>query len=200
MTQKEMDKLTEHFNAYFHQDDCMVLHPVAMEPHIDALIYAPNEDYPFWKLVTMGASDIKMNAPKGALGNRNEYMMFIDPEVDMNDSETANWFFAQLMEVALFPYAHGSFITFGHSIEWACEEGEEMTGAYIEMPQIIENVGILRCKLGVLKTAVCLQVILLNRAEVDKLLEIGPEQFSNYLYPESGDCHFISERNRSSRF
>lgn len=48
-----------------------------MEPHIDALLYAPNEAYPFWKLVTAGASDYKMSAPRGALGKRNEYMMFM---------------------------------------------------------------------------------------------------------------------------
>ena len=31
------------------------------------------------------------------------------------------------------------------------------------------------------ETAVCLQVVLLNRAETDRLVEIDPEQFSNFL-------------------
>ena len=57
MNQREMDKLTQHFDTYFQQDDCMVLHPAVMEPHIDALLYKPNNKYPFWKLATMGASD-----------------------------------------------------------------------------------------------------------------------------------------------
>lgn len=48
-----------------------MLHSVVMEPHIDALLYAPNEAYPFWKPVTAGASDYKMSSPRGALGKRN---------------------------------------------------------------------------------------------------------------------------------
>lgn len=200
MNQKEMDTLTKHYDTYFRQSNCKVLHPVVMKPHIDALLYAPNEDYPFWKLVTMGASDYKMSAPKGALGNRNEYMMFIDKDENMDDPEVANWYFAQLMEVALYAKSFNCFITYGHSIEWPNEENEKMVGAFLEMPQVIEDVGILRCKLGMLKTAVCLQVVLLNRAEVDKLVEIGPEQFSYFLYPEDGSCHFICERKRSDKF
>lgn len=200
MNQKEMDTLIKHYDTYFKQDDCRVLHPVVMEPHIDALLYAPNEAYPFWKLVTAGASDYKMNAPKGALGNRNEYMMFIDASEDMDDQETANWYFAQLMEVALYPKSFNCFITYGHSIEWPAEDGEEMVGAYLEMPQVIDDVGVLRCKLGMLKAAVCLQVVLLNRAEVDRLVAIGPEQFSCFLYPDDGDRHFICERKRSDKF
>ena len=91
---------------------------------------------PFWKLVTAGASDYKMSAPRGALGTRNEYRMFIDASEDMDDQETA----------------------------------------------------------------VCLQVVLLNRAETDRLVEIDPEQFSNFLYPDDGDRRFICERKRRNKF
>ena len=34
MNQKEMDTLIKHYDTYFKQDDCRVLHPVVMEPHI----------------------------------------------------------------------------------------------------------------------------------------------------------------------
>lgn len=89
MNQKKMYALISHYDTYFKQDDCRLLHSVVMEPHIDALLYAPNEAYPFWKLVNAGASDYKMSAPRGALGKRNEYMMFIDASEDMDDQETA---------------------------------------------------------------------------------------------------------------
>ncbi len=200
MNQREMDKLTQHFDTHFHQSDCNVLHPISMEPHIDGLLYKPNEAYPYWKLVTMGASDYKMPAPKNALGNRNEYMMFIDPSEDLTDPKLANWYFGKLLEIAFYPISTKSFITYGHSVEWAPNDEEEMVGAYLEMPQIVEDVGILRCKLSPLKTVICLQVILLNREETKKLLEIGSEQFSYFLYPEEGDCHFLCERSRSDRF
>lgn len=136
MNQKKMYALISHYDTYFKQDDCRLLHSVVMEPHIDALLYAPNEAYPFWKLVTAGTSDYKMSAPRGVLGKRNEYMMFIDASEDMDDQETA----------------------------------------------------------------VCLQVVLLNRAETDRLVEIDPEQFSNFLYPDDGDRHFICERKRRDKF
>lgn len=200
MKQKEMDKLIEHFDTYFRQSDCVVLHPAVMEPHIDALLYRPNDAYPYWKLVTMGASDYKMPAPKYSLGNRNEYVMFIDPSEDMNNQEITNWYYNRLIGVARYPIATDSFITYGHSVEWEPCDEEEMVSAFLEMPQVIEDVGVLRCKTGPLKTVVCLQVVLLNREETERLLQIGPEQFSNFLYPDEGDNHFLCERVRSDKF
>jgi SUMO ligase MMS21 Smc5/6 complex component len=87
-------------------------------------------------------------------------------------------------------------------MEWKNDDpNDEMVGAFIEMPQIIEDVGILRCKMGLSKKVTCLQVVLLNRQEINHLLKIGPQAFSNYLYPENGDRgHFLSERDRSSKF
>ena len=200
MKQKEMGILMKHFDTYFRQSDCTVLHPGNMEPHIDALLYRPNDAYPYWKLVTMGASDYAMPAPKHALGNRNEYIMFIDPSEDMTDHAIAGWYFNKLLGIARYPIATKSFVTYGHSMEWAAEDGEEMVSAYLEMPRVIEDVGILRCKMGFLKTVICLQAVLLNRDETNKLLQIGSEQFRYFLYPDEGDAHFLCERSRSERF
>lgn len=200
MNLREMDKLTHHFDQYFQQTDSSVIHPIVMEPHIDALLYAPNEVYPYWKLVTMGASDFKMPGPKKPLGNRNEYIMFIDPNEDLDNKETMNWYFNKLLQVAQYPIQSNTFITYGHSVEWAPNDEEEMVGAFLELPQIVQDTGVLRCKLGLLKTAVCLQVVLLNRKEVQMLLDIGPQMFSECLYPEEGQPHFICERSRTSAF
>lgn len=202
MNVKEMDTVTAHFDKYFEQDDCIVLHPTAdMNPHIDALLYKPTEKYPFWKLVTMGASDYKMNAPKNALGNRNEYIMAISSDEDMSDPNIANWYYSMLLTVATYPVITGTFISYGHSMEWPVENAEEMVGAYIEFPQMIDNSEILRCKLGLFKTAVCLLVVLINNAEKKKLLNDGAESFSYYLFPEDEErCHFLSERTRSDKF
>ena len=76
-----------------------------------------------------------------------------------------------------------------------------MIAAFIEVPQIIGTTEILRCKLGLMKTVTCLQVVLLNKIELEKLMEIGPMAFSDYLYPEdSSDVHFLTERHRSEKF
>ena len=105
------------------------------------------------------------------------------------------------MEVALYPINEHCHISYGHSIEWPVDTDEEMQGAFIEMPQIIKDPNVLFCKLGLFKTITCLQIILLTRKEIDRLLEIGPEEFSNYLYPENDKpCHFICELHRTEKF
>lgn len=200
----EMDKLMAHCSYYFQQEEPMILHnPVMTEPHIDVLLYEPNEAYPFWKLVTMGASDFKVpDAPK-MLGNRNEYMMFVDAAENLTDQATVGWYYSQLMEIAYYPVTENSCLTYGHSLEWGEDEEVpgDMVGAFIEMPQILEDVGALHCKLGTFKRTTCLQAVLLTRAEIDWLLEIGPEAFSEYLYPEDGgEMHYLSERYRSEKF
>ena len=165
-----------------------------MNPHIDILKYEPTEEYHFWKLVTMGASDHKMNG-KNDLGNRNEYMLFVDADENFDDQDTLNWYRAQLLEVALTPVANNVFLSYGDSVKWTPEADEEMMGAFLEFPQIIEDPRILRCKLGLLKTAVCLQVTLLNESEMERLRAIGP------LYPETGGTwHYLSQRKRDDKF
>ena len=200
MNTNEMDKLMAHFSKYFSQGDPVILHPIVMDPHIDILKYEPTEKYNFWKLATMGTSDYKMNGKNG-LGNRNEYVMFIDADEKLDDQDTLDWYRTQLLEVALYPFANNSFLSYGHSVEWTPEKDEEMVGAFIEFPQIIEDPGVLRCKLGLFKTAICLQVTLLNKSEMEQLLAIGPQQFSEYLYPDTeGARHYISQRKRDEKF
>lgn len=199
-----MDKLMAHCSHYFKQGEPRVIHnPALTDPHIDVLLYEPCEAYPFWKMVTMGASDFKMpDAPK-LLGNRNEYMIFVDASVDLEDRDVTEWYYNRLMEVAFYPIEADCCITYGHSLEWREyeEEPSDMVGAFIEMPQILEDIGSLKCKVGMFKTVTCLQAVLLTREEIDRLMEIGPEAFSEYLYPEEeGPMHYLSERYRSDKF
>lgn len=200
---KEMDKLIKHFDTYFEQDDSTVLHPIVDNGlHIDVLMYAPNKKYPFWKLVTMGASDYKMPPIQNTVGLNNEYIMFIDSETDLTDKDVLMWYYEKLLTVATFAYYNKTHITYAHSFEWKNEDpDDEMIAAFIEFPQIIGTTEILRCKLGLMKTVTCLQVVLLNKIELEKLMEIGPMAFSDYLYPEdSSDAHFLTERYRSEKF
>ena len=204
MKTKEMDKLIKHFDTYFEQDDSMVLHPVVDAGlHIDVLMYKPNKKYPFWKLVTMGASDYKMPSVPNTVGLHNEYIMFVDSEIDLTDKDVLSWYYENLLTVATYAYFNKTHITFGHSFEWKPEKtDEEMIAAFIEFPQIIGTTQILKCKLGLMKTVACLQVVLLNKKELEKLMEIGPIAFSDYLYPEddSSIAHFLTERHRSEKF
>ena len=70
------------------------------------------------------------------------------------------------------------------------------------MPGAIQNTDILRCKLSVFKTTICLQVITLTRGEIDKLLEVGPQRYSDLLYPDYGEKspHFLCEKKCTDKF
>lgn len=203
MKTREMEKFINHCDLYFEQTDCTVIHPVVDNGlHIDVLLYKPNEKYPFWKLATMGASDYKMPAVQNTVGLYNEYMMFVDAEIDLTNKEVLNWYHNKLLIVSTFAYYNKTHITYGHSFEWENDDAtDEMIAAFIELPQIIETVEVLRCKLGLFKTVACLQVVLLNKDDLNKLMEIGSQEFSNYLYPEDDSKqHFLSEQYRSEKF
>lgn len=204
MKSSETERFISHCDKYFEQSNCIVLHATnETTPHIDVLRYPPTEKYPFWKLVTMGASDYKMPKDKNSLGNRNEYMMFIDPELNLEDREEIRWYYNILIGVADYPRKQQLAVTYGHSIEWGeTEEDCDMEGAFLEMPCAIQDTGILRCKLGIIKTAVCLQIITLTRGEINKLLEVGPERYSELLYPdfEEKRPHFLCEKKRTDKF
>ncbi len=202
MNVKQQDKLIAHFDKYFGQDNANVFHPDEhIKPHIDVLCYPPNEAYPFWKLVTMGASDYKMPKAAGSLGNRNEYMMFIDMDENLLRNEIWPWYLMQLMDIAMYSRNTKIPVTYGHSMEWAPEEDSDIAGAFLEMPQIVADPGILHCKLSPFKTAICLQAVLLTKPEIDNLLKIGHQAFSDYLYPkENGPSHYLSQKHRSEKF
>lgn len=203
MKKREMEKITNHFDKYFEQSDCVVLHPIVDNGfHVDVLLYKPNEKYPFWKLVTMGASDYKMPPVSNTISQRNEYIMFVHADEKLDNQEIANWYFNKLVMIASFAHDNKCNITYGHSFEWQNDDpDDEMIAAFIEFPQIVETVDMLRCKTSLLKTVACFQVVLLNKDDLAKLMEIGPQAFSEYLYPEdNGKQHFLSERHRSDNF
>ena len=58
--------------------------------HVTTFVFCPTKEMPFWKLCTIGASDYMMpkrNIGCGRLANRrNEYMMFISPQVEISQS------------------------------------------------------------------------------------------------------------------
>ena len=116
---KEMDKVQKHFEKYFEQGEAMVIHPLVDDGfHIDILVYKPTKKYPFWKLATMGASDYRMPSIPNTISRRNEYIMFVDADEDLDNKETANWYYSKLHMIASYAHEAGTHITYGHSFEW----------------------------------------------------------------------------------
>ncbi len=203
MKDSEMNTLARHCDKYFGQTDATVIHPiVGGDFHVDVLLYKPSKRYPFWKLVTMGASDYRMPRIQNTFGRFNEYVMFVDSDVKLEDKGVLSYYYGKLLAIASYSRLTNTHITYGHSLEWENDSHDgEMVGAFIDMPQIILDAGVLRCKMGFFKTVVLLQTVLINQRELDALLKIGPKAFSDYLYPENGqNQHYLSEQYRSEKF
>jgi len=202
MNVKEMDRVTKHFETYFEQKCNNVLHSMTngTDYHIDVLLFTPTEKYPFWKLATMGASDFDMPKCKSTLPNRNEYMIFIDKNIDLTGKNNAelNWYYDILMKVASFPIYEKTYISYCHDIEMPFEEGN-MAGIMLTFPQVIENTGILRCKIGIMRQCACLQIMPITREELDLKLKDGAQCLIDKFYPEdeSKPMHFLAEKDRT---
>lgn len=96
MESKRHQKLREHYKTILKDEPAFSLKlkknvlPTGMKP-ITTLAFKPTEDMPFGKLCTIGASDYLM--PECDLGwgrkanRRNEYMMLIYPEVEVDESK-----------------------------------------------------------------------------------------------------------------
>lgn len=189
-----MDRFIDHLDRYFEQSEPTVFHNDGMKnPHIDILCYKPTIKYPFYKLVTMGASDYKLSK-KDTIGRYNEYMIFVDKEIT-NDEMI--WYLDLLLMIALFPFETHESLSYGHSLELPEDKLGNMKGAIITMPMIIEDAGILNCKLG-FKKVKCLQIITLTEEELDYKLKYGFEAIEIKFYPEDEkEAHYLTERVRS---
>lgn len=198
MTIKEIKKFTAHCDKYFHQDNCIVIHPESQVCHIDVLLYRPNEKYGFWKLVTMGASDYKMPDCNNNLGDRNEYMLVVPGDANLDNRNMALFYYRLLVKTALGPVQGKYFFSYGHSMEWGEDVKSELiedslgvysqndvSGIYATLPQCIDEDGFLKCQLGLTKKTSCLQVVLLDNKGMNMLLEKGAEALDDYLYPEN---------------
>lgn len=200
MKLREMDRFTAHLSRCFRQEDqdCIVLHPRGpQKPHIDMLLYRPSEGYPFWKLSTMGASDYKLPL---TFCQRNEFVMFIHKDADLDNRDTLTWYCDVLLSVALYPAANHLALGFGHSIVWGSQSGTDMTCAYLEQPFPISDPRFSRCRLSFFRQTRCLQVVLLTQEEMNNLFHLGPEKFRDFLAGATAPSHFLSERYRSNRF
>ena len=192
-----------HIDHYFEQDECIVLHQIdqSSDSHIDILKYKPTDKYPFWKLVAMGASNFRMPKVEKTLGDRNEYIMFICSNIDLDNEEILRWYYNKLLTVANYSIENNVHLTYGHSIEFEKEEDSDIVCAYIDMPVAVDDPHILRCKLSFFKKTTCLEVVLLTKYDMDVLFEIGSKRFSmEYLSPEDRKPHYLSEKNRTIEF
>ena len=205
MNLKEMERIKTHFEQRFEQPVECVFHPKDNNiVHIDVLCFAPTELYPFWKLVTMGASEIMMPQKDKYGSNRNEYVIFVDKEVDiLNDY---GWYINWLCMTAEYTYVEKQFVTFNHVVQMpnVTDDGE-MKGVVLLLPAVMYDGSILRCKTGLFKQCTCLQIIPVTQAEIDGAQVNGYEWLVNKFYPfiyggeehQNDEEHYLAEKIRT---
>lgn len=198
MEQKEQKRFIRHCEKYFGQK-CKgkLAQQGNYEIEVEVLLFAPNKKYPFWKMVTMGVSDYQMPNANPALPDRNEYMLFFDKYVLVEEGRTDwFWYYEFLMRTATYAYFNKCYVSFAHSIDINTREQTDMVAANILLPEVIRDTKILRCKLAKDKTCACLQVMPITEDELQEKLKIGAKNFVDKFYPQDGEMMFLAEKKR----
>jgi len=207
MKMSHFDVLDKHYTKYFEVIDpdkeVTILHPLADDGHhVDIAIFRANKNRPFQILATMGASDYAMPGKYGSLTNRNEYITFAPADWDFND-EKYSWLPDWLFTVAHYARLSGEGVTYAHTLEMtkvveAKPTGDfNMTAVQIMFPQAIDA-GVLRAKLGLLRTATILHMMPITEAELHEVREGGNlEAVMDRIYGEdAGEFDFLAALHR----
>lgn len=199
MTDQEKKLFIEHINNNLEDTYTYALH-CEQEGFLtmDVLIYVPTKDYPFWKLVTMGASAHEMKKEIESLPSRNEYMMFVPESVDIvHNADELYWYYNWMVQVAMYPYVYSEYISYAHTLELEGKE-EEMVGAVLLFPQVLPP-SVLKCDLGEGKECACLQIMPITKDEIELKREIGAKKFVELFYPTDEDETplFLAEKHRT---
>jgi len=193
MKSKRQQKLYDHYKTVFGEEPIFSLKlkknvlPKDMKP-ITTLVFKPTDEMPLWKLCTIGASDYLM--PERDIGwgrkanRRNEYMMLIAPEVEVNEDST-EWLFLNSL--------------LWSTAEYAFNEQDNLTvcGTVLLLPEVFKSPSIVKCYVSEHKYISIFQVMPITRELLSKKLKKGTngiywlmEQF----YTHDDDYKLISSK------
>ena len=159
MESKRHQKLYEHYKTVFGEEPIFSLKlkknvlPTDMKP-ITTLVFKPTDELPFWKLCTIGASDYLM--PERDIGfgrkanRRNEYMMFITPDVDIrNTSEDedapTDWLALNSLLWATAEYAFNEKDNITVSDTFDMGINGKYCGTVLLLPEILKSPSTVKC-------------------------------------------------------
>ncbi len=204
-TNKKHQKLYEHYKNHLHQEPIFCLRlkknvlSNEMKP-ITTLVFEPTQDLPFWKLCTIGASDYLM--PKRDIGwgrkanQRNEYMMLIDPEVEISQEKT-EWLSLNSLLWATAEYAFNAKenLTVSDTIDMQIKG--KYCGTVLLLPEVFKSPSVVKCFISKHKYISIFQVMPISRELLNKKLKKGTngiywlmEQF----YTHDDDYHLIASK------
>lgn len=186
MESKRHQKLLEHYKAVLGEEPAFSLKlkknvlPNDMKP-ITTLVFKPTDELPFWKLCTIGASDYLMpecDIRWGSKANpRNEYMMLISLEVEVDESK-AEWLFLNFLLWSTVEYAFKKkeAITVSDTIDMGIKG--KYCGTILLLPEAFKTPKIVKCYYSKHKYISVFQVMPITR----KLLSEKLRKWTNEIY------------------
>lgn len=170
-----------------------------MKP-VTTLVFEPTEDMPFWKLCTIGASNYLM--PERDIGwgrkanQRNEYMMLIDPEVEISQEKT-DWLSLNSLLWATAEYAFNAKenITVSDTIDMQIKG--KYCGTVLLLPEIFKSPSIVKCFVSKNKFISIFQVMPITRELLTKKLRKKANDvywLMEQFYTHDDDCKLISSK------
>jgi hypothetical protein len=117
-----------HLEPFLGSVDTVYDEVISDKVHLDVLTFAPNDDRPFWTLVSCGMSTRRMAAPQGvpdaASCERAELVIclpldWFGPDLDKLARDGKAWPIEILKYAARFPHLYDTWLWIGHSLATA---------------------------------------------------------------------------------
>lgn len=170
-----------------------------MDP-MTTFVFRPTEKMPFWKLCTIGASDYLM--PERDIGwcrkanRRNEYMMLIAPEVEVDESNTG-WLplNSLLWSTAEYAFNEKDAVTVSDTIDMGLEG--KYCGTVLLLPEVFESPDIVKCHYTKHRYVSIFQVMPITRELLSEKLDMGTDGIHwlmECFYTHDDDCNLIASR------
>lgn len=201
MESKRHEKLFNHYTNVFHQKPVfeMQLKPECGLYGIRTLVYKPTKSNNFWKLWTIGASDYRMPEREIGLGRkanrRNEYMMFLAPDVKVKRS-SKQWFYLNSLLWATAEYAcnAGENLTVSDSLDMGING--KYCGTVLLLPEILTPDSV-KCYISSKSFISIFQVMPITKQQLCEKLKRGYEGIywlMEQFYTHDDDYRLISSK------
>lgn len=181
MESKRHQKLHQHYENVFGQKSAFSLklkkNVLSNDTKpISTYVFEPTKELPFWKLCTIGASDYLM--PERDIGwgrkanRRNEYMMFISPDVKVDESAT-EWLMLNslLWSTAEYAFKEKDNITVSDTIDFDLKG--KYCGAVLLLPEVFKSASVVKCFISKHKYISIFQVMPVTKEQLSKKLKKG---------------------------
>ncbi|WP_183361601.1 suppressor of fused domain protein [Geomonas limicola] len=116
-----LEQISAHVESTLGEVETIFHEIVSDTIHIDVLQVGPTEEFPFWRLITSGMSDLPMSTLSGSDDPRYAELMITLPAYWRFDNESLkdeNWYWPLrlLKQLARLPHSHQAWLGWGHAI------------------------------------------------------------------------------------